>query len=58
MTQSSGNGTEVMVKIENLKKHFPITQGLLRRAVGHVRAVDDVSLYILKGETLGLVGES
>jgi oligopeptide transport system ATP-binding protein len=58
MTQSSGNGTEVMVRIENLKKHFPITQGLLRRAVGHVRAVDDVNLYILKGETLGLVGES
>jgi oligopeptide transport system ATP-binding protein len=58
MTQSSGNGTEVMVKIENLKKHFPITQGLLRRAVGHVRAVDDVNLYIIKGETLGLVGES
>jgi oligopeptide transport system ATP-binding protein len=58
MTESSGNGTEVMVRIEKLKKHFPITQGLLRRAVGHVRAVDDVSLYILKGETLGLVGES
>jgi oligopeptide transport system ATP-binding protein len=58
MTKSSGNGTEVKVSIENLKKHFPVTQGLLRRAVGHVRAVDDVSLYILKGETLGLVGES
>ena len=47
-----------MVKIEKVKKYFPITQGLLRKAVGHVRAVDDVSLHILKGETLGLVGES
>ncbi len=58
MTENSGNGTEVMVKIEKVKKYFPITQGLLRKAVGHVRAVDDVSLHILKGETLGLVGES
>jgi len=58
MTENTGNGTDVMVKIENVKKYFPITQGLLRKAVGHVRAVDDVSLHILKGETLGLVGES
>ncbi len=58
MTENSGNGTEVMVKIEKVKKYFPIIQGLLRKAVGHVRAVDDVSLHILKGETLGLVGES
>ena len=54
----SENGNHVMVEITNLKKHFPITEGLLRRVVGSVRAVDDVTLIINKGETLGLVGES
>jgi oligopeptide transport system ATP-binding protein len=44
--------------VENLKKHFPISKGLLQQVVGHVRAVDGVSLEIYKGETLGLVGES
>ncbi|MCC6905230.1 MAG: ABC transporter ATP-binding protein, partial [Anaerolineae bacterium] len=41
-----------------MKKYFPIVKGLLRRTVGHVKALDDVSLTIQKGETLGLVGES
>ncbi len=44
--------------VRNLKKHYPITRGLLRRVVGHVKAVDDVSFTIEEGETLGLVGES
>ena len=47
-----------LVTIKNLQKYFPITAGLLRRTVGHVHAVEDVSLSIRKGETLGLVGES
>lgn len=44
--------------MENLKKYFPVRKGLLKRVVGYVKAVDDVSIYIKKGETLGLVGES
>jgi peptide/nickel transport system ATP-binding protein len=47
-----------LLEVQNLKKYFPITKGLLKRTVGHVKAVDDVSFYIARGETLGLVGES
>ncbi|PLT35834.1 ABC transporter ATP-binding protein [Bacillus sp. V5-8f] len=50
--------TEPLVKVENLKKHFPIKGGLLGKTVGSVKAVDGVSFFINKGETLGLVGES
>jgi oligopeptide/dipeptide ABC transporter ATP-binding protein len=47
-----------IVKVENLKMYFPITRGLLRRKVGEIKAVDDVSFEIDRNETLGLVGES
>ncbi|MDM5197561.1 dipeptide ABC transporter ATP-binding protein [Fictibacillus enclensis] len=50
--------TEPLVKVENLKKHFPIKGGLLGKTVGEVKAVDGISFTIQKGETLGLVGES
>jgi peptide/nickel transport system ATP-binding protein len=48
----------VLLEVRNLKKHFPIQKGFLRKVVGHVRAVDGVDLFIREGETLGLVGES
>jgi oligopeptide/dipeptide ABC transporter ATP-binding protein len=51
------NSTNV-VELLNLKMYFPITSGLLRRKVGEIKAVDDVSFTIKKNETLGLVGES
>jgi len=56
-TESNGQG-EVLVSVQDLKKHFPIRKGLFRRQVGAVRAVDGVSFDIFRGETLGLVGES
>jgi len=48
----------VVLSVEGLKKYFPIRRGILRRLVGNVKAVDDVSFSIMKGETLSLVGES
>jgi peptide/nickel transport system ATP-binding protein len=47
-----------LVEVRELKKHFPITRGLLGRVSGRVHAVDGVSFHIERGETLGLVGES
>ncbi|MGH2392629.1 MAG: ATP-binding cassette domain-containing protein, partial [Candidatus Limnocylindria bacterium] len=55
-SRSTGDGA--LVVAENLKVHFPITAGLFQRTVGAVRAVDDVTFEIRRGETLGLVGES
>ncbi len=58
-TSTDGTTGGELLRVQNLKMYFPITQGIiLQRQVGWVRAVDDVSFGVKKGETLGLVGES
>ncbi len=49
---------EALVEVKQLKKYYPITGGIFGRTIGHVKAVDDVSFAIRKGEAFGLVGES
>ena len=53
---SEKNQNEILLEVKNLKKYFPVKTGMFR--VNHVKAVDDVSFFIRKGETFGLVGES
>lgn len=49
---------EVLLEVKNLKKYFKVDKGIIRRDIRYVKAVDDISFKIFKGETLGLVGES
>jgi peptide/nickel transport system ATP-binding protein len=48
----------VLLDVQELRKHFPIRRGVLQKVVGHVKAVDDVTFVVNRGETLSLVGES
>jgi oligopeptide/dipeptide ABC transporter ATP-binding protein len=54
----STNGAAPLIEVRHVKKYFPIRKGVLQREVARVHAVDDVSLEVQEGETLGLVGES
>jgi len=55
---SSKNDKEVLLNVQKLRKYFPIEKGFLKRIMGYVRAVDDVTFHIYRGETVGLVGET
>ena len=56
--QTTDTNGEVLLNVQHLTKHFPVRTGIFQRISAWVQAVDDVSFYVRKGETLGLVGES
>ena len=56
--ERSRNTEDILLEVRRLAKYFPVISGVLfQRTVGIIKAVDDISFFIRKGETLGLVGE-
>ncbi|WP_100374068.1 ABC transporter ATP-binding protein [Bacillus sp. FJAT-45037] len=58
LDQETTKDNDILLEVNGLKKHFPIKKGMFQRTVGHVKAVDDISFFVKRGETFGLVGES
>lgn len=58
MNKITDETERILLDVKGLKKYFPITRGFFRRAVGYIKALDDISLQIYEGKTLGLAGES
>jgi oligopeptide transport system ATP-binding protein len=57
-TMTMTNHQDMLLRVEGLRMWFPIHSGIFQRTVGHIKAVDGVDFHVLRGETLGLVGES
>lgn len=57
-TERAVIGDEICLEVKDVKKYFPIYKGLMRKHVGDVKAIEDISFRVRKGETLGIVGES
>ena len=49
---------KTILEVKGLKKYFPIEKGVLKKTIGHIKAVDEITFSLFEGETLGLVGES
>ena len=57
-TKMTEQNCKILIKTKNLRKYFPVTKGFMKRVTGYVKAVDGIDMYVKKGETLGIVGES
>lgn len=58
MLNHNKKNSNLLLEVKNLKKYFPIKAGIFRKTIGYIKAVDDISFYIRKGETIAIVGES